>query len=242
MKRHHYPYGVTLATRTRNKKTGWVNVLYLSSNSCPVQCPLYGKCYKDQGNMGMFVHGYLDKAPIQHSVQMAHYAAERIAALKNKALTRDLRLFGAGDAKSPVEARIIAKAAREFQVKSGRIAFGYTHAHLNGVKASDWKGVSMLASCETPEAAKRLMRQGWATAIVMPYFTHPTHKKFVYDGVAGIPCPNQTRGITCTECRLCMRAEFLHKHKLAILFAAHSSNKKYVANVIRAALRDKCVA
>jgi len=49
-----------------------------------------------------------------------------------------------------------------------------------------------------------------------------------------IPCPSQTRGITCEACKLCMNDKILKKNNAAIAFAVHGNRKSKVSlTVIR---------
>ncbi len=56
---------------------------------------------------------------------------------------------------------------------------------------------------------------------------------FERDGVRWIPCPEQTRGKTCAECRLCWDTESLRACGAGIAFAVHGASKKRVLNVIQ---------
>ena len=43
------------------------------------------------------------------------------------------------------------------------------------------------------------------------------------DGVAVVPCPHQTRGVTCRDCGPCCDDGRLHLSGLVIAFQAHGS-------------------
>jgi hypothetical protein len=58
-------------------------------------------------------------------------------------------------------------------------------------------------------------------AIVVDEF--PGEKRFVKGGVPFIPCPNETRGRTCTECQLCLDDKALKARGVGIAFAVHGS-------------------
>lgn len=56
---------------------------------------------------------------------------------------------------------------------------------------------------------------------------HPADgKAYERDGVTWIPCPNQTRGRTCEQCRLCWDAESLRSRRTGIAFAAHGRPRR----------------
>jgi hypothetical protein len=43
------------------------------------------------------------------------------------------------------------------------------------------------------------------------------------DGTTVVPCPNQTRGVTCRDCGLCRDDERLRSAGLVIAFQAHGT-------------------
>jgi hypothetical protein len=38
-----------------------------------------------------------------------------------------------------------------------------------------------------------------------------------------LPCPEQTTGVSCADCKLCMRDDYLRDAGITIAFAAHGS-------------------
>jgi hypothetical protein len=155
--------------------------------------------------------------------------AYRIALAEAKAidgLTGDrlLRLHVVGDCRTNASARVLGAAARRYSARgnhprTGRKVWTYTHAWRD-VKRSSWTdSVSVLASVETAADAKAAMRQGYAAAIVVGEFERDN--AYPVEGLTVIPCPNQTKGITCRECGLCRDDERLRKNGLVIAFAAH---------------------
>ncbi len=101
----------------------------------------------------------------------------------------------------------------------------YTHAWKN-VARKHWGQTSILASIESTKQAKKAMKKGYAPAIVVP--THISDKGYKLAGsdVTWIPCPQQTLGIACTDCGLCMNADGLLKSKRGIAFAIHGTGTK----------------
>lgn len=51
-------------------------------------------------------------------------------------------------------------------------------------------------------------------------------------GVRVIPCPEQTKGVTCVECKLCMNDTFLRDSGAAIGLAAHGTRKAKVVEAL----------
>lgn len=92
----------------------------------------------------------------------------------------------------------------------------------------------MLASCETALDVWDARQLGYATALVVDEF--PTHRRYEpgYDtgaftepgeplGQDVLPCPSQTRGRSCSECRLCFDDKVLRQRGYSIGFAVHGN-------------------
>jgi hypothetical protein len=63
---------------------------------------------------------------------------------------------------------------------------------------------------------------------------HPADgKAYNLAGVRWIPCPQQTRGVTCDACRLCFDADGLRDRGTGIAFAVHGSSGKRALRVIQ---------
>jgi hypothetical protein len=116
----------------------------------------------------------------------------------------------------------------------------YTHSWRQ-VKRSSWgRAISVLASCEALEQARAAMKRGYAAAVVV--VRHPQGGKAWRDretGIRVIPCPEQTRGIVCTSCRLCWREKWLKESRTVIGFEVHGSvngQRKVVEKLVQLAL------
>ena len=88
----------------------------------------------------------------------------------------------------------------------GRVA-DYTHAWMD-VPIAAWKGARVMASCETLEQVLEAAEMGYAAAIVVPEYLN-AHRAYPAGNVRIVPCPYETKGVTCDKCRLCMRPENL---------------------------------
>lgn len=202
MQKHH---GLAHAVdQTRNAKLGLASVTYASQNSCPTTCPFRGSgCYAEQGPTGIWTRKVNDADPAATPLDVAHAEA---AAIRDVVSGRyDLRLHVVGDCSTDESASVVSEAALGV-LRKGRKAFSYTHA-WDGVNREAWGGVSVLASCESPEQVLAAQAKGWATAVVVPEFT--SERVFEDSGIRILPCPNQTRKVTCEECGLCKREGFL---------------------------------
>lgn len=133
---------------------------------------------------------------------------------------RDLRLHVGGDVGSALGARLLAGAAGRWRDRGGGAVWSLTHAWRE-VPREAWGPISVLASIERPEDIGAARAAGYAVAIVLDKF--PADKAFCLPGsnTKVIPCPAETRGKTCVECRLCLDADKLAGRNAAIAFEAH---------------------
>jgi hypothetical protein len=218
---------VTAVEVSKNAKTGLVSATYSSQDSCPVSCPLRGAgCYAEQGKAGITtrrVNQGAAKTPLA-------IAREEAAAIDTLTGALDLRVHVVGDCKTPAAARLVAAARASHRRKQGRRAWTYTHAWRE-VSRKAWLGESILASCENADQVRQANARGYAAAIVLEKFA--SEKAYTTeDGLRIIPCPNQSRGLTCLECGICMNAGALFQRGFTVGFEAHGAGKgKIIARI-----------
>jgi hypothetical protein len=208
----------TAVEKSMNAKTGLVSATYVSQVSCPKDCTwLKSGCYAEAGNAA-FTTNRLNKAE-GTSLDAALSEAESIRGLSG---TFPLRLHIVGDCPNEISADIVSDACENFKNK----VWSYTHA-WRSVARVYWRKVSILASCETLRDTVAAMQRGYAASIVVSKFK--SDKAWIENSEAGpikvIPCPNQTKGVTCTKCQLCWKDTFLLKNKSVIAFETHGSRK-----------------
>lgn len=133
---------------------------------------------------------------------------------------RDLRIHVGGDATTDACARELAGAADDWRARGGGAVWSYSHSWRD-VKRSSWGSVSVLASIEDPADARRARARGYVAALVVERF--PSERRFTLAGEDFIPCPAETRGRTCVECRLCFDDDRLRRLGVGIAFALHGS-------------------
>lgn len=217
----------TLVLKSKNVKIGEVSATYASiDGSCPSDCMHRGAgCYAQAGNVGIHVsrlNATNNVRTRQDAREVAREEARQIkAAIANGENLRPLRVHVSGDCRTPTAAREIAKAVEGWN----QPVWSYTHAWKR-VERKDWGKVSVLASVDSAEDLSQAYDRGYAAAIVVD--KHPKDGKAYTreDGVKVIPCPAQTRDVTCVQCGLCMKADKLHGMKAAIAFAAHGVAKR----------------
>lgn len=218
-----------LATDTQNSKVigkprrGFAAALSLPiEQTCPDSCNLKKtkECYAQGGRQAIHVRRLEKQYDGWTDLEISRAAAQEIetAAGQGLAAGRILRLFVSGDARTPAAARTIAAAARTWNRRGGR-SWGYTHAWAV-VPRQAWAGVSILASVESSADAKRARKRGYVPARIVD--SHPANgKAWTEDGVTYIPCPEQTRGVPCVACGLCLDVDALAARDAAIAFAIH---------------------
>lgn len=221
-----------LAIDTQNAKIvgaprrGFASSLSLPiEQTCPRTCALRSECYARGGKLAIHVARLENQARARGAnvLTIAREASAEIsdAAARGLARGRPLRLFQAGDARTESSARALATGAREWLRRGGSAAWGYTHAWRD-VPRDAWRGVSMLASCETEAGARDARARGYVPARVFATLP-PDGRAFDVDGTRWIPCPEQTRGRPCVDCRLCFDDRALAARGAGIAFAAHGN-------------------
>jgi hypothetical protein len=198
--------------------------------TCPSTCAHHptkaGTCYANLGAM-RFNQSYLMKRnPTPTGVVKQELFF--LSSLPSGTLTR---LHVAGDFISQSHLTQAATLSH----KRGLKAWSYTH-RWRSLKPR--QGISLLASVENTDDMRKAHARGFAVARVVSH--HQTDKAHpLYDsagrptGFVGIPCPEQTRGIKCEDCQLCLKADYLHSSRSVILFAAHGAKKASIFNILK---------
>jgi hypothetical protein len=128
---------------------------------------------------------------------------------------RDLRLHVGGDVSSETGAQLLAGAAGRWLERGGGTVWTYTHRWAE-IPAKAWGPIQVFASCESPQDALRAAKAGYYPSLTVGSFED--ERRHMLGRLPVIPCPAQTRGRTCVECRLCLdRAQ----HGVAIGFQLH---------------------
>lgn len=144
---------------------------------------------------------------------------------------RDLRIHVGGEISCVDGAWALGEAVLRFQTRGGQAAWTYTH-RWREIAREAWGfrrgavGISVLASVERPAEILEAAAAGYAAAIVVSEFPSGSPAPFELAGAEGwkvIPCPYETRAITCVACRLCMDDSSLLAKKRAIGFSVHGA-------------------
>lgn len=225
--------GVTYVSKSGNKKimgSDPVDATYVSiTGSCPSSCSLKDKngCYAELSFVGMTVSRLNTEAVGLSALAIARAEAAAIDSAYDGGQipnNRDMRLHVSGDSRTIAGSKLINSAVARWKKRGGGDCWSYTHAWKN-VARHNWNNVSILASVANVSEAVEARKQGYAPAIVVSQ--HESSKRFMLDGsdVKWIPCPAQTSGIGCTDCRLCFNADRIYNDNFGIAFAAHGVKK-----------------
>jgi hypothetical protein len=203
-----------------NAKLGKVSATYAAQQSCPSDCPfLNSGCFAENGFTGGFITKRLNRH-LPDDITPEQIAAEEAAAIDRLTGDRDLRLHVVGDSRMLNGTRRIADAARRYIARGARRVWTYTHAWRT-VPRFAWGPVSVLASCETEDEVLAARARGYATAMVV--LVHDSEKLYGLGRTKLLPCPQETRGVSCADCRLCMDDRRLFAENITIAFAVHGS-------------------
>jgi hypothetical protein len=137
---------------------------------------------------------------------------------------RDLRLHVGGDVSSTQGARWLAEAAADWQRRGGGTVWTYTH-RWRQIRRAAWGCINVLASVETEHDARAARARGYAPAITLRAF--PSERTFRVGKLSVVPCPAETRGTTCVQCRLCLDRDLIAM-RVAIGFALHGQRTRRV--------------
>lgn len=228
-----------LAEKSGNSKiagSGQVSATYVSTvASCPTSCELRGNgCYAENGRTGM-VNFRLNKEVTPGMRPEAAARAEARAIRESfdggqipqdgARGGRDLRLHVSGDARTVRSVKILASAVDNWLERGGGRVWTYTHGWAT-VARKHWGKTDVFASLTDPKLSSKARRKGYAPALVVEQ--HKSDKAYQVEGsdVTWIPCPQQTRGVACSDCRLCMDSKRLFKENKGIAFAGHGATNK----------------
>jgi hypothetical protein len=181
--------------------------------TCPPDCPLLGNgCYAQNGKVSW-------QAKDRYSEDDGAVFLRELGRLPQGAIVRlhvsgDVMLDGELDT-AYLQALIDGAAARP-----DLLFFGYTHAwrHIDRERWVFPPNLVINASCDSEDDAHTARAWGWDVTTVVPSDT-----AWRRSGDTVI-CPNQTVGLSCYECKLCMQPD----RKLSVAFKAHGTQTRKV--------------
>lgn len=203
--------------------------------TCPDSCKFKraedgtpGGCYVDAGKT-VFTIRRLDEESRADPGHVVEREADLIDAAWPSGIPqdgarggRDLRLHVGGDVFDALGTLALGGAAGRWLARGGGAVWTFTHRWVTILRPL-WQEISVLASIESPAQADVAHRLGYAFALVEPREHRSARAYSIGDGFTAIPCPAETRGTTCVECRLCLDADKLHARKMGIAFSLHGA-------------------
>lgn len=201
---------VHFVPKTNNKKTGKVAATYITGDTCPDRCPFLGVCYANQGTMGNTPFRIADK----HGTEDLSRTADGIRALPEGALVR----HAVSGEPTP---EYVAEIGAAHEDRPDTLGWTYLHSWPDRSPAEFPENMVPNASCETRDEVEKAIGNGWDTVLVAT----GEEDELIGSVVAGkrvIVCPNQTRGVTCADCRLCMKRD----RAVTIAFLPHGAHRK----------------
>lgn len=207
---------VHFVAKTNNAKTGKVAATYITGDTCPDRCPFLGMCYANQGTMGNSPFKIADK----HGSEDLTRTADGIRALPEGALVR----HAVSGEPTPEYVSVMGQAHED---RPDTLGWTYLHSWPDRSPAEFPANMVPNASCETREEVEKAIGNGWDTVLVAT----GEDDDLIGSVVAGkrvIVCPNQTRGVTCAECKLCMKRD----RAVTIAFLPHGASRKVSEAVI----------
>jgi hypothetical protein len=231
---------VEVISASGNAKTGPVMATSACQLSCPESCPFFtplnrrtagghGRegCYGEVGNQAMIITSHLNRSGVSVGASpedIARAEAHGIQVVLERVLKgkkKPMRLHVVGDAKTNGAARILGDACQGWPN-----VWTYTHAWKN-VDRGAWDGISVLASCETPDEVKDAHGRGYATSVVLPIGFKSKGQAFEWNGLRIQPCWVQSGNrANCMGCKLCWQAPTLLRKETTIAFTVHGDGAK----------------
>lgn len=168
--------------------------------TCPLTCPwMRSGCYEQTGTQQR--RQYLLDQAAGRGLEVIR-AEARLIERSLVPRERPLRLHVGGDVSCTEGAELLAAAARSWLERGGGPAWAYTH-RWREIPRSAWGPVVAFASIEHPREGHSAVHAGYHPALVVQEFPCGD-RAFRTGGVTYVPCPFETRGVSCTRCRLCL--------------------------------------
>jgi hypothetical protein len=216
-------------------KNGNFDCTYASIEAtCPNSCALKeAGCYAKTSYVGIVNARLNNEAKYLKPIDVARAEAKAIDDSHKGGKVpsgRLLRLHVSGDSRTIKGSNLINSAVGRWRKRgdSSNIVWSYTHAWKT-VPRKAWSHVSMLASIDSVKDAEKARERGYVPALVVS--EHLSEKTYQLEGsdVKWIPCPAQTKeSVTCENCKLCGKSEYLYETNRGIAFAAHGTGTKAI--------------
>lgn len=222
-----------LTIKSSNKKTGPIPVSTTSMDTCPDNCGLKGNgCYADYGPLGI----HWKKVSNDNRGISYHTFIQSIKDLPQGQLWRHNQ---AGDLPGVGDFINVELLTGIVNANKGKHGFTYTHKPVLGqntmsrinssmIKWANGAGFCINLSADTLDDVDKLKKIDIGpVTVVLPYHNKKDEQLFTPHGYPIVMCLNETKGLTCEECKVCS----IPTRKAVIGFTAHGSGKKKIEGV-----------
>ena len=168
--------------------------------TCPLTCPwMRAGCYEQAGTQQR--RQYLLDRAASSGLDVIR-AEARLIESSVVPTGRPLRLHVGGDVSCTEGAQLLGAAVRGWLNRGGGPAWTYSH-RWREIRGRAWESIVAFASIEHPREGRAAILAGYRPALVVQEFP-AGDRAFLAGGVTYVPCPYETRGVSCTQCRLCL--------------------------------------
>ena len=168
--------------------------------TCPLDCPWMGAGCYEQAGITMRRQYLLDRVA-GRALEVVRAEAELINSV-DVPPGRPLRLHAGGDVSCVTGAELLAEAAFGWIARGGGPVWVYTH-RWREIPGAAWGPIVAFASIEDPHDGPAALRGGYRPALVVEEFPDED-RAFRASRVKFVPCAYESRGVSCTQCRLCL--------------------------------------
>jgi len=223
---------VSVAAVSRSRKLGQVAATYAPIYSCPHDCPLLNHgCYAQHDKCGILLKQLNEEARKRKLTRPIDIAKEEARLIKELTGDRPLRLHVVGDAKTPLAVEVLAEAAEKYM----NVVWTYTRSWKT-IPRKRWGRISVLASCETFEEARKAMDRGYAACILrLKAFDFSFWNE--QEDLRQTACKSKLGEVTCNKCKICMDDKKLLNNREVVCFFPHGPAAKDAETAVRFADR-----
>ena len=168
--------------------------------TCPLDCRWMGAGCYEQAGVQRRRQDLLDREA-GTGLEVIRAEADLIERSRVPA-GRPLRLHVGGDVSCAEGAKLLGAAAQSWLDRGGGPVWAYTH-RWREIPGPAWGPVVVFASLEDPADGRAAIKAGYRPALVVREFPDGDHA-FRAGGSKYVPCPFEARGVSCTQCRLCL--------------------------------------
>lgn len=201
------PHTFGTATISRAKKVAGCWATYRGLSTCPSYCPLKSCCYAGQGNTAI------------HARRAEDETLDLVAYLQGLPPFALVRHLVTGD----LDDQYVKAMRTAHRLRPDIFGIIYTHRWREYTPHQLSGGLRTLgcnASCETENDVRTARARGWLPVRVVARHTPPA--------VGELNCRNETHGMLCVDCRLCLT----RPTHLTVRFQAHGNAVRSLEQVL----------